>query len=83
MRLSMMDGREHGASNVVMIPPGKSREMAWTFFEDQQIEFGCNAPGDSASGMRGSVTIEGQALVSSGKKALIRTQRKTVHAIKA
>ncbi len=57
--MGSMDSHEHGATNAVMIPPGETRELIWTFSKDQQIEFGCNIPGHYESGMKGAFTVEG------------------------
>jgi len=48
-----MMGHMHGAQNAVMVPPGETRELIWTFAETDGIEFGCNIPGHYESGMHG------------------------------
>ncbi len=58
MMSGMMEGHAHEVSNAVMIPPGETRELIWTFSEDQQIEFGCNVPGHYEAGMNGAFVIE-------------------------
>ena len=48
-----MMGHMHGAQNAVMIPPGETRELIWTFAETEGLEFGCNVPGHYEAGMHG------------------------------
>lgn len=52
-------GDEHGHGNAVMIPPGETREITWTFEEADDFEFGCNVPGHYEAGMKGPVRFEG------------------------
>lgn len=55
----MMGGHQHNVSNAVMIPPGETRELIWTFSDDQTVEFGCNVPGHYEAGMYGAFVFEG------------------------
>ena len=56
-------GMEHGAAmqhddpNTVMVEPGKSAELTWTFSQSTPIEFACNVPGHYQAGMVGRLTI--------------------------
>ncbi|CAM4023600.1 cupredoxin family protein [Pseudomonas wadenswilerensis] len=56
-------GMDHGASmqhddpNTVMVEPGKSAELTWTFSQSTPIEFACNVPGHYQAGMVGKLTI--------------------------
>jgi uncharacterized cupredoxin-like copper-binding protein len=49
---------EHGHSNSVLLAPGQTGEVIWTFADSKTIEFGCNVPGHYESGMRGTFDIE-------------------------
>ena len=59
MQASMGHGM-HDEPNSVLLEPGKSGEIVWTFPKDADvaIEFACNVPGHYQSGMVGSVAIE-------------------------
>ncbi|MEC9432516.1 MAG: cupredoxin domain-containing protein [Pseudomonadota bacterium] len=59
MQASMGHGM-HDDPNSVLLEPGKSGEIVWTFPEDADvaIEFACNVPGHYQSGMVGSVAID-------------------------
>ncbi|WP_327438360.1 cupredoxin family protein [Pseudomonas donghuensis] len=56
-------GMEHGAAmqhddpNTVMVEPGKTAELTWTFSQSTPIEFACNVPGHYQAGMVGRLTI--------------------------
>ncbi len=45
----------HNNPNSVLLEPGKSGEIVWTFPKDAEValEFGCTVPGHYESGMRG------------------------------
>ncbi|MGI9412691.1 MAG: cupredoxin domain-containing protein, partial [Hyphomicrobiales bacterium] len=45
------------APNAVLIPPGETREVTWTFTRTQDLEFGCNVPGHYEFGMKGSFRV--------------------------
>ena len=50
---------QHGAeSGSVLVEPGKSAEMIWTFPKDATLEFACNVPGHYESGMMGPIRIK-------------------------
>ena len=48
----------HGMSNAVMIEPGETVELVWTFGEETDIQFGCNIPGHFEAGMAGKFDIQ-------------------------
>lgn len=52
------DGHVHGAQNAVMIKPGATAELIWTFGNDTDILFGCNVPGHYEAGMAGEFDIQ-------------------------
>lgn len=55
-----MDDHNHGAHNAVMIPPGETRELVWTFSGEEDVMFGCNIPGHFEAGMHGDFEIENE-----------------------
>ncbi|WP_205574748.1 cupredoxin domain-containing protein [Indioceanicola profundi] len=60
---SNMPGMDHGAMgdmkhddpNSVLVEPGKSAELTWTFPETTTLEFACNVPGHYEAGMVGKI----------------------------
>jgi uncharacterized cupredoxin-like copper-binding protein len=59
MKMDMGGGvtMEHNDPNSVLLEPGKSAELVWTFATDTRLEFACNVPGHYESGMTGDITI--------------------------
>lgn len=57
MEMDMGDGQsmKHDDPNSVLLEPGQSQEIIWTFSGDGNIEFACNVPGHYQSGMVGDV----------------------------
>lgn len=53
MQASMGHGM-HEDRNSVLLEPGHTAEVVWTFPEDGVIEFACNVPGHYDAGMAGS-----------------------------
>lgn len=47
----------HGDGNAVVIEPGKTAELAFTFTTAGEFIFGCHIPGHYAAGMRGTITV--------------------------
>ena len=43
--------------NAVLIMPGETKELTWTFTETTDLEFGCNVPGHYEFGMKGAFEI--------------------------
>lgn len=58
MQASMGHGM-HDEPNSVLLEPGKSGEIVWTFPEGGDIEFACNVPGHYDGGMVIEMTIKG------------------------
>jgi uncharacterized cupredoxin-like copper-binding protein len=54
----MMAGMTHDDPNSVLVEPGETKEMIWTFAGAEGIEFACNVPGHYESGMMGPLKIE-------------------------
>ena len=57
-----MAGMDHGAMkhddpNSVLVEPGKTGELTWTFKQASQLEFACNIPGHYQAGMVGKLTV--------------------------
>ena len=48
----------HDHPNSVLLEPGKSGIVTWTFTSGGDIEFACNVPGHYAAGMVGTVDVE-------------------------
>lgn len=47
----------HDDPNSVLVEPGKTAELVWTFDTDATLEFACNVPGHYEAGMVGPITI--------------------------
>tara|TARA_R110000787_G_scaffold63679_11_gene144050 strand:- start:142786 stop:143331 length:546 start_codon:yes stop_codon:yes gene_type:complete len=56
MQASMGHG-VHNDPNSVLLEPGKSGEIVWTFPENTKLEFACNVPGHYDSGMVGKINL--------------------------
>jgi len=52
------DSHDHQAQNAVMVAPGETTELVWTFAEGESVEFGCNVPGHFEAGMRGKFELQ-------------------------
>ncbi|WP_095143142.1 plastocyanin/azurin family copper-binding protein [Pseudomonas sp. Irchel s3b6] len=57
-----MAGMDHGAMkhddpNSVLVEPGKTVELTWTFSKAGSLEFACNVPGHYQAGMVGKLTV--------------------------
>ena len=48
---------KHEDAGHLMVPPGKTRELAWQFTSTGRVEFACLYPGHYDSGMKGTVTV--------------------------
>lgn len=61
MKMDMGNGMtmEHDDPNSVLLEPGDSAEVVWTFPEGTELEFACNVPGHYESGMVGQVKYQG------------------------
>ena len=46
----------HSDANSLLLEPGKSGEVIWTFSGDATLELSCNIPGHRESGMIGPIT---------------------------
>ncbi len=54
-----MAGHMHGSENAILIPPGETREINWTFAEGEELQFSCNVPGHFEAGMHGRFVTGG------------------------
>lgn len=52
------DAMEHDDPNAVLLEPGESGEIIWTFPEEATLQFACNIPGHYEDGMVGEFRIE-------------------------
>lgn len=69
MPTAMMPGMNHGSMghsqagmghddpNSVLVEPGKTAELTWTFTKATRLEFACNIPGHYQAGMKGDLTV--------------------------
>jgi uncharacterized cupredoxin-like copper-binding protein len=48
---------KHDDPNSVLVEPGKTAELTWTFAKAIDLEFACNLPGHYQAGMVGKLTI--------------------------
>jgi uncharacterized cupredoxin-like copper-binding protein len=48
---------KHDDPNSVLVEPGKTTELTWTFAKASNLEFACNLPGHYQAGMVGKLTI--------------------------
>ncbi|CDF84784.1 plastocyanin/azurin family copper-binding protein [Pseudomonas sp. QL9] len=49
---------KHDDPNSVLIEPGKSAELTWTFSKATGLEFACNIPGHYQAGMVGKLNVD-------------------------
>ena len=54
---SMDHGMKHDDPNSVLVEPGKTAELTWTFTKATELEFACNIPGHYQAGMVGKLTV--------------------------
>lgn len=47
----------HDDPNTVLVEPGQTAELVWTFKSPMTLEFACNVPGHYESGMVGTLTV--------------------------
>ena len=47
----------HHGGNAVMLAPGATGEVIWTFTKPGPLEFDCNVPGHFEAGMAGTLTV--------------------------
>ncbi len=50
-------GMMHDDANSVLVEPGKTAELTWTFTKATDLEFACNIPGHYQAGMVGKIAI--------------------------
>lgn len=51
------DMKEHGDPNAVVLEPGETKELTWTFTEAGTVLIGCHQPGHYAAGMKGAIDV--------------------------
>ncbi|MCE4069708.1 MULTISPECIES: cupredoxin domain-containing protein [Pseudomonas] len=49
---------KHDDPNSVLVEPGKTTELTWTFSKATSLEFACNIPGHYQAGMVGKLTVK-------------------------
>lgn len=50
-------GMKHDDPNSVLVEPGKTAELTWTFTKADNLEFACNVPGHYQAGMVGTLKV--------------------------
>ncbi|OSQ37482.1 copper-binding protein [Thalassospira mesophila] len=60
MKMDMGNGMtmNHDDPNSVLLEPGKTAEIIWTFPKEAELEFACNVPGHYESGMMGKISSQ-------------------------
>lgn len=60
MKMDMGGGKtmEHNDPNSLLLEPGKSGEIVWTFTKATELEFACNVPGHYDAGMVGKMSVK-------------------------
>ena len=53
-----MGGMKHDDPNSVLVEPGKTAELTWTFSKATGLEFACNIPGHYPAGMVGKINVK-------------------------
>ncbi|KEX94825.1 hypothetical protein HA62_05260 [Pseudomonas putida] len=53
----MAHAMQHDDPNSVLVAPGKTAELTWTFSKATSLEFACNIPGHYQAGMVGKLTV--------------------------
>lgn len=51
-------GMHHGDPNAVILEPGETKSLTWTFTEAGTVLIGCHQPGHYAGGMTGTIEAE-------------------------
>lgn len=50
--------RVHDDPNSILLEPGETKELIWTFDKAQSLQFACNVPDHYEAGMQGRIEIE-------------------------
>ena len=60
MKMDMGGGMtmQHDDPNSILLEPGKSGEIVWTFSNAVELEFACNVPGHYDAGMVGKLSVK-------------------------
>ncbi|WP_322002933.1 cupredoxin domain-containing protein [Marinobacter alexandrii] len=63
MSMDMGNGKtmNHDDPNSVLLEPGQTKEIVWTFSTKTNMEFACNVPGHYEAGMYGDVNFNSSA----------------------
>jgi|TARA_R100001369_G_scaffold45625_2_gene71841 uncharacterized cupredoxin-like copper-binding protein len=54
---SRQAGKMYDHANSVLLKPGQTARVTWTFGEKSELGFACNVPGHRAAGMVGDITF--------------------------
>ena len=68
MKMDMGGGKtmSHDDPNSILLEPGKTGEIVWTFTKATGLEFACNIPGHYDAGMVGKLSIEPKSSSGAG-----------------
>lgn len=58
MPMDEMERHMDDSPNGIVVPPGDTRALTWTFRKHGPIEFACHIPGHYPAGMKGMLQIE-------------------------
>jgi uncharacterized cupredoxin-like copper-binding protein len=57
MQADMGHAMKHDDPNSVLLEPGESAEVVWTFPQHAELQFACNVPGHYEAGMQGEIEL--------------------------
>ena len=57
-QMKKFPGMEHDEPNMLLLDPGSSGELIWTFTKTGSIDFACLQPGHYDAGMKGVVAVK-------------------------
>lgn len=46
--------------NAIMLKPGQTKTLIWTFGSERELEYACHTPGHYAAGMIGKISVTGK-----------------------
>lgn len=57
MQAKMGHAMKHDDPNSVLLEPGQSAEIVWSFPQHAELQFACNVPGHYDAGMQGAIKL--------------------------
>ncbi len=55
--MKQMPEMKHDDPNVIVVDPGKTRELIWTFSKAGRFQIACHVPGHYEAGMKASINV--------------------------